>query len=144
MYCNHPVENPLKPRQGKGSTGSTTEWDIQRFADPVDLASQILPPEIFILFNRPFQTPPIWQTKNIQSTPRTMQLHTVESSMIHAIGYDPDRQMLEVIFNSGKIYQYFEVPEALYDDLMQSDSKGSYFRSFVIDCFPYQQLQHRR
>lgn len=73
-----------------------------------------------------------------------MQLHTVESSMIHAIGYDPDRQMLEVIFNSGKIYQYFEVPEALYDDLMQSDSKGSYFRSFVIDCFPYQQLQHRR
>lgn len=74
-----------------------------------------------------------------------MQLHTVESSMIHAVGYDPDRQMLEVIFNSGKIYQYFEVPEALYDELMQSDSKGSYLRSFVIDCFPYQQLrQHRR
>lgn len=73
-----------------------------------------------------------------------MNLQTVDSSMIHAVGYDAEKQMLEVVFNSGKVYQYFEVPQNVYDELMASDSKGSYMRSCVIDCYPYQQFRKRR
>jgi hypothetical protein len=73
-----------------------------------------------------------------------MKLQTVDSSMIHAVGYDPKHQMLEVVFNSGKVYQYLEVPQNVYDELMASDSKGSYMLSFVIDCYPYQLLRKRR
>ncbi len=32
-----------------------------------------------------------------------MELETVESSMIHAAGYDAETRTLEVIFNSGNI-----------------------------------------
>ena len=39
-----------------------------------------------------------------------MQMTTVESSMIYKVGYDPETQTLEVIFNSGETYQYYDVP----------------------------------
>ena len=40
----------------------------------------------------------------------TMQLTTVESSMIHAVGYDGESGELEVVFNSGQVYRYVDVP----------------------------------
>ncbi|MEB3213696.1 MAG: KTSC domain-containing protein [Leptolyngbyaceae bacterium] len=72
-----------------------------------------------------------------------MDMHFVESSMIQAFGYDKDSQTLVVIFNSGKTYQYFEVPAEVYEDLLEADSKGSYMRSFVIDYYPYRLMKRR-
>jgi hypothetical protein len=68
-----------------------------------------------------------------------MQLDTVESDVIHAIGYADDVSVLEIIFNSGQIYQYRNVPRAVYDELMRSDSKGRYFQDNVRDEFEYWQ-----
>ena len=34
-----------------------------------------------------------------------MKLTTVDSSMIHAVGYDSKTKELEVIFNSGSVYR---------------------------------------
>ena len=73
-----------------------------------------------------------------------MKLEPVESSMIQAAGYDEKSSTLEVVFNSGKTYRYFEVPKTVYLELMESDSKGSYMLSDVIDCFPYEQVKKRR
>ena len=56
-----------------------------------------------------------------------MQLTTVESSMIHAIGYDKDKRILEVVFNTGRTYQYGDVPPEVYAAFMQAESKGRYF-----------------
>ena len=72
-----------------------------------------------------------------------MELQFVESSMIHAFGYDEDNETLLVIFNSGKTYQYSEVPKETYEELLATDSKGSYMRSFVIDCYPCVQMRKR-
>lgn len=72
-----------------------------------------------------------------------MKLQPVESSTIEAVGYDETTSTLEVVFNSGKIYRYFEVPNNVYLELMASDSKGSYMLSNVIDCFPYEQVKKR-
>lgn len=66
-----------------------------------------------------------------------MQLETVESSAIHAIGYDPDLQVLEVIFNSGRIYQFTDVPREEYDALRRAESKGRYFSENIRDDYPY-------
>lgn len=74
----------------------------------------------------------------------TMKLEPVESSMIQAVGYDETTSTLEVVFNSSKTYLYFEVPKTVYLELMESDSKGSYMLSEVINCFPYQQVKKRR
>ena len=34
-----------------------------------------------------------------------MKLTNVKSSMINAVGYDSDTRILEVVFNSGKVFQ---------------------------------------
>lgn len=66
-----------------------------------------------------------------------MKLTTVESSMIHAVGYDAETQTLEVIFNSGGIYHYEDVPLEEYEGLLDADSKGRYMRAHIIDVYPY-------
>ena len=70
----------------------------------------------------------------------TMKLTTVESSMIHAVGYDSKKRVLEVVFNSGRTYCYEGVPPKVYKELMAAESKGQYMRSEIIDVYPYAQL----
>ena len=66
-----------------------------------------------------------------------MQLTTVESSMIHAIGYDAETQTLEVVFNSGGIYRYEDVLPEEYEGLMDAESKGRYVRVNIIGVYPH-------
>lgn len=73
-----------------------------------------------------------------------MKLEPVESSTIQAVGYDETTSTLEVVFNSSKTYRYFEVPKTVYLELMESDSKGSYMLSDVINSFPNEQVKKRR
>ena len=73
-----------------------------------------------------------------------MELVTVESSMIHAVGYDDAAQELEVVFNSGKTYRYTGVPRTVYEELLAADSKGQYMRANVIDVYPDYPLSRRR
>lgn len=73
-----------------------------------------------------------------------MKLITVESSMIHAVGYDAETQTLEVIFNSGGIYRYEDVPPEEYEGLMNAESKGRYMRANIIDVYPYYRVSRRR
>ncbi len=66
-----------------------------------------------------------------------MELKEVESSMIHAVGYDPETRTLKVVFRSGSIYRYSNVPPEVYEGLMKAESKGRYMRANVIDVYPY-------
>lgn len=65
------------------------------------------------------------------------ELKVVESSMIHAVGYDPETRTLEVVFNSGRLYCYENVPPEEYEGLMAAESKGRYMRANIIDMYPY-------
>jgi len=73
-----------------------------------------------------------------------MQMIDVESSMLSAVGYDPATQTLRALFNSGKTYDYFEVPQEVYDQLIESDSKGHYMSDAIIDLYPYHQVKKKR
>lgn len=55
-----------------------------------------------------------------------MERIPVESSNIASIGYDEDSNTLEIEFHNGGVYQYFDVPFQVYDDLMSAESKGIY------------------
>lgn len=72
-----------------------------------------------------------------------MELHSVDSSMIQAFGYDAAAKTLLIIFNSGKTYRYFDVPAEVYNELLASDSQGGYMRDCVIDCYPYELAKNR-
>ncbi len=69
-----------------------------------------------------------------------MLLHTVESDVIHAVGYDAEIKLLEIIFNDGRIYQYRGVPAEVYEGLLHADSKGHYFQENIRDEFQYWQF----
>lgn len=55
----------------------------------------------------------------------------VASSDISSVGYDSSKQVLEIEFLKGSIYQYSNVSFSLYNSLMGADSKGKYFNQFI-------------
>ena len=59
----------------------------------------------------------------------------VSSSNIRSIGYDSVSNTLEIEFHSGGVYQYFNVPESIYKELMQAPSHGSYFHRHIRERF---------
>ena len=64
-----------------------------------------------------------------------MERQRVSSTNLRSIGYDAADGTLEVEFNSGGIYQYFDVPEAVYTALMRASSKGRYMNDHVRDHY---------
>jgi hypothetical protein len=80
----------------------------------------------------------------LQPEENALQLTTVESSMIHAVGYESETRTLEVVFNSGQTYQYYDVPPQEYKGLMAAASKGSYMRAHIIDMYECTPLRGRR
>ena len=69
------------------------------------------------------------------------QLTRFESSMLYAAGYDPVTQTLELVFTSGGIYRYSDVPPAIYAGLLAAESKGRYTWMNVINFYPYERLR---
>lgn len=59
----------------------------------------------------------------------------VDSSNIRSIGYDVQRQILEIEFTNGGIYQYDGVPKSVYDRFMSSPSKGRFFSAHIRDKY---------
>jgi len=56
-----------------------------------------------------------------------MQRIKIESKLLKSVGYDPAKQILEVEFLSGKVYQYKDVPPEKALKMSLEKSKGAYF-----------------
>ena len=66
-----------------------------------------------------------------------MRVTTVESTALATVGYDEDRELLEVEFCGRAIYRYFGVPAAVHQGLLGAPSKGSYFNQAIRGRFPF-------
>ncbi len=60
-----------------------------------------------------------------------MRRHRVKSSVIAFVAHDGRSNMLEVEFRNGRLYDYFGVPRAVFDELLASDSAGKYFNEEI-------------
>ena len=56
-----------------------------------------------------------------------MERDRVTSSNLASVGYDINSNTLEIEFNNGNIYQYYQVPQEVYHGLMNAPSHGTYF-----------------
>ena len=56
-----------------------------------------------------------------------MKRQAVDSSNLASVGYDEENEILEVEFNHGGVYQYYDVPKEEYEALMNANSLGSFF-----------------
>lgn len=64
----------------------------------------------------------------------------VNSSNVLSIGYDNGTATLEVEFSSGSVYEYFDVPQSVYEQLMASASVGSALNDLVKGNFRYARI----
>ena len=69
-----------------------------------------------------------------------MNRQSVDSTDIKSVGYDPATKILEIEFHSGGIYQYLDVPDMVYSDLMNADSKGKYFHRHVKNVYNHRKV----
>jgi hypothetical protein len=67
-----------------------------------------------------------------------MQRQDVESTVIDAIGYS---RVLEIRFESGRVYQYYNVPEEVYNAMLTAPSKGKYFNENIRGKYSYQEIE---
>jgi hypothetical protein len=66
-----------------------------------------------------------------------MDRQPVTSSSVAEIGYDVNTMTLEVAFRNGTTYQYFDVPESLYQELMSSESVGRFLNEQIKNSYRY-------
>lgn len=69
-----------------------------------------------------------------------MERLPVSSSHIASVGYDTNSQTLEIEFLSGAIYQYFGVPENVYESFLNAGSKGSFFHQNIRNIYSYSRI----
>ena len=66
-----------------------------------------------------------------------MRVTTVESTMLARVAYDDAGGLLQLEFRSRATYQYFGVPAAVYEGLLNATSKGNYFNRVIRARFSY-------
>lgn len=70
-----------------------------------------------------------------------MERIPVSSSNVAEVGYDAETGTLEVAFHNGRIYQYFGVPLQVYEGLLATGSKGTFFHENIRKVgYPYTQV----
>jgi len=70
-----------------------------------------------------------------------MERQKVSSSNINSIGYDTISQTLEIEFHNGDIYQYYNVPENVFQSLMSASSHGSFFHHNIKNNYRWRKIR---
>ncbi len=70
------------------------------------------------------------------SPPPEIEMLPVHSSMAAQVGYDADREILQIEFNGGAVYQYAEIDPHTWEDLQASDSIGSFYNEQIKGYYP--------
>jgi hypothetical protein len=64
----------------------------------------------------------------------------VQSRNLKSVGYDEKLKILEIEFHEGRIYQYSNVPEDIYSNLMNALSKGTFHHRFIKNNYSYRRI----
>jgi hypothetical protein len=69
-----------------------------------------------------------------------MNLISVQSQSLQAVGYDEPQRTLFIQFITGKLYRYSEVPRATFAALLAAPSKGTFFNEEIRGRYSYAKL----
>ena len=64
-------------------------------------------------------------------------IETPDSSNIARFGYETGSSLLVIEFKKGGVYQYFDVPETIFEQMQAAGSKGQYFAQNIKGVFRY-------
>ena len=60
-----------------------------------------------------------------------------QSSNIQNLIYNDETETLKVTFTSGTTYEYFDVPEDVYEEFTNAESLGKFFHEFIKGKYLY-------
>lgn len=63
-----------------------------------------------------------------------------KSSRILKMSYIKSKKLLTITFNSGAIYEYYDVPKEVTDGIIQADSLGKYFDKNIKGIYNYRRV----
>ena len=75
--------------------------------------------------------------KEIMAADKPELSSSIDSSLIREVGYDPFMEVLTVNFRNGGIYEYIEVPESVYNNLIEAPSAGKFFHINIKNKFEF-------
>lgn len=61
----------------------------------------------------------------------TITRQAVQSSNVKGVGYDAPSQTLEVEFQGGGVYRYFDVPADVYAAMLAAPSIGKFLNAHI-------------
>jgi len=70
-----------------------------------------------------------------------MDRTSVVSSNLKSVGYDVNTKILEIEFQNGSVYQYYEVPLNIYEGLMKAPSHGKFFHAHIRNIYRYRRIK---
>jgi hypothetical protein len=62
------------------------------------------------------------------------------STVIRAAHYDPDREVLDIVFTTGRRYLYRRVPAQEADAFRAAFSKGRYFNAHIRERYEHSEV----
>ena len=69
-----------------------------------------------------------------------MKREPVKSSNLKSIGYDKAKKLLEIESHTGAVYQYLNVLEHIYKQLVRAPSIGKYFHQQILNQYKFLKL----
>jgi len=63
------------------------------------------------------------------------------SSVVASMKYFPETKTLRVVYVSGHVYDYKNVPEHVYDKMKIASSKGVFLNQFIKTGFDFEKVK---
>ncbi len=73
--------------------------------------------------------------------PKLERRWDMPSSVVAAMKYFADAAKLRIIFVSGKVYDYLNVPENVYREMKTAGSKGTYLNTRIKGKYQYMEIK---
>ncbi|BAZ70456.1 hypothetical protein NIES4106_52500 [Fischerella sp. NIES-4106] len=80
------------------------------------------------------------EAKDLLLYEQSIPMLPIHSSMATAVGYDDNKNILQVEFHNGAVYQYSDIDQHTWQDLQQADSIGKFFNENVKGKYQYERV----
>lgn len=70
-----------------------------------------------------------------QATRVSIARFPVVSTVFRTIGYDSEMRLLDVEFQKGSVFRYFDVPAHVYSELLRSEVKGQFYQKHIAGVY---------
>lgn len=71
---------------------------------------------------------------------QTLADYTATTTLSNIADFEYKQQVLKITFLDGNVYEYFDVPKAIYTKFINADSPGRFARRHIFTAFVYRSV----